>query len=313
MVMNIILPYLFMFPFTGMCRLHQAAKQQPVVLDSGDEMLTGILCREPGKPGEKDAEVVLTEGNKRELAFSKLVVQDGVELGRESAGIQTVVQCKGRAPPKTCIPEPANPPRCSSPDLAQCTCEVDQQKLPHLAYQRKMLAVALPLCENSTQKEFRVLMIGLGGGAMPTYLHHHCARAVIDSIEPDARMIDIAQRFLGFAKGPRDVVEQNYGLQALQKRETTHGAEYDLVLVDCFDGGHIPEACRSQKFVAAVHGVLKTGSGIMLQNGLFPAANDLMKFYAGSFGTGSVNSNAIVAQSSWNGTNHSQRIIEAKA
>merc|ERR1719331_76690 len=105
-------------------------------------------------------------------------------------------------------------------------------------------------------------------------------------------MIDIAQRFLGFTKGKQDVVEENDGLLALQKRAAGSSPQYDLVLVDCFDGGHIPEACRSQKFVAAVHGVLKTGSGIMLQNGLFPAANDLMKFYAGSFGTGSVNSNA---------------------
>merc|ERR1719453_2134556 len=98
-------------------------------------------------------------------------------------------------------------------------------------------------------------------------------------------MINIAQRFLGFARGQQDIVEENYGLQAMQKRANPNGARYDLVLVDCFDGGHIPEACRSDAFVSAVHNILKTGSGTVLQNGLFPAAKDLMKSFAGIFGT----------------------------
>jgi len=313
--MNTFFAWALILPL-GVCRLRQGTQQQQssalAAVNETTSVLTGILCREPGKPGEKDAEVVLNEGNERQLAFSKLIVRDGLELGRESAGIQTTVQCM-RAPPKDCIPEPENPPRCSSPKLAHCACEMDQKQLPPLPYQKKMIAAALPACEKSLKDDFHILMIGLGGGAMPTYLHHHCNRAVIDSIEPDARMIDIAQKFLGFETGTRDVVEENYGLQALQKRAAAKGPRYDLVMVDCFDGGHIPEGCRSQAFVSAIHDVLKKGSGTLLQNGLFPAADDLMRLYAGTFGAVHVGSNTTVAESSWNGIKHSQRIIEARA
>lgn len=317
--MNTFLIWASILPFVGSSWLRQRTKQRTSALDAGseitptEEMPTGILCREPGRPGEKDIEVILGEGNRRDLAFSKLIMQDGVELGRESAGIQTTVQCTGHAPLEKCVPEPSNPPRCSSTQLAGCTCKMDEEQLPPLPYQKQMIAAALPVCEKSLQDHFRILMIGLGGGAMATYLHNHCSRAVIDSVEPDARMIHIAQHFLGFSKGKWDVVEENYGLQALQERVAAKGPRYDLIMVDCFDGGHIPEGCRSQAFVTAVRDVLKTGSGILLQNGLFPAANDLMNLYNATFGVGHVSSAKIVSQASWNGTMHSQRIIEARA
>lgn len=298
-----------LFPVTGECLLGKK-RQSSVAAGDGDTLLTGILCREPGQPGEKDAEVILNEGNQRELAFSKLVVENGVELGREAAGIQTTVQCKGPPPPHGCNPDPVNPPLCSSPKLVNCTCEMDEKHLPPLPYQKKMLAEASQLCEKSNHDDFRVLMIGLGGGAMPTFLRQNCSKAVIDSIEPDARMISIAQRFLGFTKGERDVVEKNDGLLALQKRVAANNSRYDLVLVDCFDGGHIPEACRSLAFVSAVYGVVNKASGTLLQNALFPAADDLMKFYGRSFGAEHVNT-TLVSQAVWGGTNHSQRIIQA--
>ncbi len=46
-----------------------------------------------------------------------------------------------------------------------------------------------------------VLVLGLGGGALCTYLHHKFPALFVDGVEIDSTMIELAKRYFGFNPG----------------------------------------------------------------------------------------------------------------
>jgi hypothetical protein len=285
------LPCFFLEPLDALLLSHSA---QP---NKAPQQLTGLLCREPDVNGTVDLDVVLEEGGRRSLLFSKTVKDShGGVMGREAAGMQSTVHCAMDVkPPKEqgCKPaDLAKPlPTCSEVGQSgKCPCAAMVSEPLNLAYQRAMITETLDLCQAKARAKqpFRVLMFGLGGGAVPMYLRSKCESALIESVEHDTRVALVAQRLFGFKPDGNNKVEIADGEEAAARRARTNvwpdGPHYDVVLVDCFDGeNHVASSCRSTTFVHSIHNILIPG-GKVLQNVMDVDEKFVMPHYHATFG-----------------------------
>jgi spermidine synthase len=107
----------------------------------------------------------------------------------------------------------------------------------------------------------RVLVLGLGGGTLPTALAGWPSVREVDVVEIDAAVNRVAQKYFGLKPGPRLHVHEEDG-RVFVKRAAREGRHYDLVLLDAFDHEYIPEHLLTREFLADVkellnpHGVL---------------------------------------------------------
>lgn len=256
--------------------------------------VTGLLCRETGTD---DVDVVLEEGGRRSLLFSKKVKDSkGVVIGREVAGMQSTVHCATQVehPDDTkCLPADLDKPVPSCTEVGQsgrCPCAAIVNEPLKLPYQQQMVSETLKLCEAKAKAKqpFRVLMFGLGGGAVPMYIRQRCDAALIESIESDARIALIAQRLFGFKADSKNKVEIADGEEAAERHAKTHpwpkGPHYDVVLVDCFDGdNHVSPSCRSERFVHALRTSL-AADGTVFHNVMDSDVKQVMPMYSATFG-----------------------------
>jgi len=263
------------------------------------QQLTGLLCREVG-PNSDDVDVVLEEGGRRSLLFSKNVKDEkGTVIGREVAGMQSTVHCATEVTnPKDrqCLPADLNKPVPTCTEVGQsgnCPCAPVVNEPLKLAYQQQMAGKVLELCEAKAkaQQPFRVLMFGLGGGAVPMYIRQTCKSNLfeMESIESDPRVALIAQRLFGFKADNQNKVEIADGEEAAERHAKTHpwpaGPHYDVVLVDCFDGleSHVAASCRSERFLHAIRTALGP-DGLVLHNVMDTDVKQLLPMYQATFG-----------------------------
>jgi spermidine synthase len=114
----------------------------------------------------------------------------------------------------------------------------DPDDLP-LKYTRNMtLGVIYP------QEVQRVLMIGLGGGSISTYLGRHVPELPIDTVEIDPGVITAAKTYFGIRETEKVRYLEGDGRVFLNRRK---GA-YDLMLVDAFHGGYVPFHLLTKEF-----------------------------------------------------------------
>lgn len=110
----------------------------------------------------------------------------------------------------------------------------------------------------------RVLIIGLGGGSIPTALREVLPEAQIDVVEIDPAVTRVARRFFGFADGPKMKVFEVDG-RVYVKRALREGTKYDAILLDAFDHEYIPEHLLTREFLAEVKSLL-TPQGVLVGN-----------------------------------------------
>jgi len=264
---------------------------------TANKKLTGLLCRDSGVAGKSDdVDVVLEEGGRRSLVFSRNVADStGKVMGREVAGVQSTVHCAVEvAHPEDaqCLPADLNKPvpTCSEVgESRRCPCAVVVNEPLKLPYQNMMVSETVKLCEAKAKSKqpFRVLMFGLGGGAIPTYIRQRCDSAYIESVESDSRVALIAQRLFGFKADEKNKVEIADGAEAAVRQAATHpwpAAHYDAVLVDCFGGdNHVAPSCRSERFMHAIRTALGP-DGQVLQNVMDTDLRQVMPMYEATFG-----------------------------
>jgi hypothetical protein len=209
------------------------------------------ICRVPADaPDDDDIIVRIDSSNFRGLSFGL------------SAGTETAVQCAG-ATPSSCqgVSTPGQLPLCSS--LEGCDCSLHEQELPFPGMQA--LAEKIVLMCNSAGAAVKVLMIGLGGGAISSYLRDRCpaGQLSLDNVEKDKRVAGLASMFFGFKEDDKSTLQITDGLAAVLHAPPS---SYDAVLVDCFAGhDRVPDSCRSPEFVGAVRRALKA-DGLLAQN-----------------------------------------------
>lgn len=119
----------------------------------------------------------------------------------------------------------------------------------------------------------KVLIVGLGGGTLPTNLRGMAPDADITVVELDQAVVKVAKQFFKFETGPKLRVEVEDG-RVFIKRALAKGERYDLIMLDAFEDDYIPEHLLTKEFLTEVKGVL-TPDGVLAANtfsssGLYP-------------------------------------------
>jgi spermidine synthase len=138
----------------------------------------------------------------------------------------------------------------------QSVVKLDDPSHIELAYVRAML-VSLALVDSPE----RILIVGLGGGSLPTFLHHHYPNASIDVVDIDPEVVRVARQFFGFQPDARLRAHVADGRKFIEQTEQP----YDLILLDAYGAESIPLHLATREFLQAVRRAL-TARGIVVGN-----------------------------------------------
>ncbi|MDP2806094.1 MAG: fused MFS/spermidine synthase [Gallionellaceae bacterium] len=116
----------------------------------------------------------------------------------------------------------------------------------------------------------RVLIIGLGGGTLPSVLRKLFPYIQIDVAEIDPAITEMAKRFFYFSSDERLRVFEQDG-RVFVKRALQQKIKYDFVVLDAFDHEYIPEHLLTKEFLQEVRDVL-TRNGVFVANTLSRSA-----------------------------------------
>jgi spermidine synthase len=92
----------------------------------------------------------------------------------------------------------------------------------------------------------KVLMLGLGGGSISTYLGRHMPDLPVDTVEIDPGVISAAKQYFGIRETQRVRYLEGDGRVFLNRHKDT----YDLILVDAYFGGYVPFHLLTREFYA---------------------------------------------------------------
>ena len=131
-------------------------------------------------------------------------------------------------------------------------------------------ARAMPVALAVVDDPQRVLIVGLGGGTIPNFLHKHFPQLQIDVVDIDPGVVEVARKFFGFREDDRlrAVVDDGRRFIELAKQP------YDIIFLDAFDSENIPYSLATQEFLQAVRQAL-TPHGVVVANIWSRASNPM--------------------------------------
>lgn len=110
----------------------------------------------------------------------------------------------------------------------------------------------------------RVLIIGLGGGSIPTALREILPQAQIDVVEIDPAVTRVARKYFNFHEDPKMKVIEVDG-RVYVKRALRTSEKYDVIMLDAFDHEYIPEHLLTREFLTEVKSLLSP-QGVLVGN-----------------------------------------------
>ena len=114
----------------------------------------------------------------------------------------------------------------------------------------KALVASLALAPRRT----RFLVVGLGGGTVPSFLRAKVPGAGVTAVELDPAVVRLASRFFGLREDERLRVVVADGARYVRR-----ACGFDVIVLDAFAGDTLPEALSSTAFFAAVRRALAPG------------------------------------------------------
>jgi len=115
----------------------------------------------------------------------------------------------------------------------------------------------------------RVLFLGVGGGTGPKRFAHDYPQTIVDAVDVDPMVLDVAHRFFGLTAGPRLRLHAQDGRAFLKRSSET----YDLIVVDAFTttryGSTVAPHMTTREFFQECAARLSDG-GIVLFNSASP-------------------------------------------
>lgn len=110
--------------------------------------------------------------------------------------------------------------------------------------------------------EARVLYVGLGGGAMPSWLRQHRNRTPIDIVEIEPAVVEAAREHFGFRE---DAAMRAWIADARPFIEDAPAGFWGLIVLDAFSEDGVPTHLTTVEFLEAVRHAL-TPEGIVVGN-----------------------------------------------
>lgn len=110
-------------------------------------------------------------------------------------------------------------------------------------------------------KPQRILVVGLGGGAMPMFLRAVVPQARIDVVDIDPDVVVVAREYFGFREDERLKAHVADGRAFIEAKRPA----YDLIFLDAYGPESIPEHLGTVEFLASVRARL-TARGAVVGN-----------------------------------------------
>ncbi len=139
---------------------------------------------------------------------------------------------------------------------AQTSMILSRPQALGLAYLRTLVA-SVPL----TTVPKRVLVIGLGGGALPKFFTQQFPQTQLDIVEIDPDVVTVAQKFFSYTPSPSTKIFTTDGRLFLKQNRN----KYDLIVVDAYASDRIPFHLTTREFFALVKQNLNP-DGVMALN-----------------------------------------------
>lgn len=107
----------------------------------------------------------------------------------------------------------------------------------------------------------RILVVGLGGGTLPMFLHKYYPEATIDAVDIDPDVVDVAKKFFGFGEDEFMRAHVGDGRRFIEQFRQP----YDAIFLDAFGSDSVPAHLTTQEFLQAVRRAVKP-DGIVVGN-----------------------------------------------
>jgi spermidine synthase len=124
-----------------------------------------------------------------------------------------------------------------------------------------------------TEQLVRILVVGVGAGNIPMFLHKYYSDAQIDVVDIDSQIIALAKQYFNF-------LEDNF-LQAHAQDgrifiENTQ-KPYDLIFLDAYTAAGIPKHLATKEFLLSLKKALKPSGAIIANMWSTPKVNPLYR------------------------------------
>ena len=113
-------------------------------------------------------------------------------------------------------------------------------------------------------KPAKLLIIGEGGGTIPTALQEMLPDTQIDLVELDSAVDRVAKQYFEFKPSPKVRVTIEDG-RVFVKRSVAQRPNYDIVMLDAFDADYIPEHMLTREFLQEVKSIMAP-NGVIVAN-----------------------------------------------
>ena len=140
--------------------------------------------------------------------------------------------------------------------IKQTTVDIANPTLPGLEYASNCI-LSLVFRPNPGS----LLVLGLGGGAVPMMFYHLCKDIRIDVVEIDPVIRDVAKKYFNFITNSRVKVHIDDAYRFIQK----NGQKYDIIIMDAFIGQKQHRSLTAEGFFLAARERLNPG-GLFVTN-----------------------------------------------
>lgn len=131
-------------------------------------------------------------------------------------------------------------------------------------------ARAMPVGLLLAQQRERVLIVGLGGGTIPSFLRHYYPKLKIDVVELDPEVVRAAKKFFGFQEDQNMQAFVQDGRKYIEETKL----RYDVIFLDAFGAENVPPPLTTREFLQACRRALTPG-GLVVGNIWSRASNPL--------------------------------------
>ncbi len=128
----------------------------------------------------------------------------------------------------------------------------------------------IPVAMAVVDKPERVLIVGLGGGTIPTFLRKRLPELTIDVVDIDPEVIAVAKSHFEFREDAKMRAYVDDGRHFIEQRDGL----YDIIFLDAFGTENIPYSLATREFLVSVKRAL-TSRGVVIGNVWGSRANPL--------------------------------------
>lgn len=107
-----------------------------------------------------------------------------------------------------------------------------------------------------------ILVVGLGGGTIPSTFAKYFPTAQIDIVEIDNEVVSVAKEFFNFHPSASTNIIVADGRVYIRQAKNK-GIRYDIIVLDAFNGSYIPSHLTTKEFLQEAFSLLKDGGCVV--------------------------------------------------